>query len=175
MSLSLGKSFDRSISSRINFLEGHFNVTAFFNKRSTFLLFDVNQQGISSKNIKIKMYKNLFGSQFCELFLNLYSHRNHTLDIQNQFMGIKQDRQPYINFLFNETYVLSKMKIEEDSKKEVEDKLNLYGFFLNDYVNEFIFILAERQNIQPKLRKKIVRTTGLQIATSDALHFFESI
>jgi hypothetical protein len=47
--------------------------------------------------------------------------------------------------------------------------LNIYGFTLNAYQNEFIYIITERQNIVKKLNRKIVRTSGVQIATSSAL------
>jgi hypothetical protein len=36
-------------------------------------------------------------------------------------------------------------------------------------MNEFIFLLTERQNIVRKFSRKIVRTSGLQIATSQAI------
>ena len=48
-------------------------------------------------------------------------------------------------------------------------KLTIYGFTLNSFMSEFVFILAERQNIDNKLNKKMVRTSGIQISTSSAI------
>lgn len=172
MSLSLGKSFDRSYALRIPFLDSNYNLTTYFNKKSTFLLFDLDHEGNMQKNVKIRMFKNLYSSKFCESFLKLHNFRKNTLDIQNQFEGIKEEYYSQVSFLFNETVILS--KVTTDDGRELEDTLTFYGFFLNDYVNEYAFVLAERQNIQPKLKRKIVRTTGVQLATSDSLHFLEA-
>jgi hypothetical protein len=68
----------------------------------------------------------------------------------------------------NETLNLSKIEIDED--KTLFDCLNIYGFTLNSYQNEFIFLITERQNIVKKLSRKIVRTSGIQIGTSQAIH-----
>ena len=53
--------------------------------------------------------------------------------------------------------------------KNVFDVLMLYGFTISNYSNEFIFLLCERQNIIKKLGKKVVRTSGVQIATTPAI------
>jgi len=45
----------------------------------------------------------------------------------------------------------------------------IYGLTLSTCENEIIFLIAERQNISSKLRKKIVRTSAIQIATTNAL------
>jgi hypothetical protein len=46
---------------------------------------------------------------------------------------------------------------------------------MNNYHGEFVFLLAERQNIVTKLERKIVRTTGIQISTSVALNSLDEI
>ena len=43
MALKLGKSFDRNYNIRIPFLTGFYDIGIFFNKKSTFLLFSVDQ------------------------------------------------------------------------------------------------------------------------------------
>ena len=169
MSLTLGKLFDRNYIMRVPFLDGNYNIGTFFNKRSTNLLFSVEPdfENTSSKfGVKINMFKNLKSSKFCETFLNLHNFRKNTLDIMNQFDDIKADYSYEIGFIFNESLKLAKIDI---NGKDVYDTLNLYGFTMNSYSNEFIFIIAERQNILKKLGKKMVRTTGIQVSTSNAL------
>ncbi|MHA1814907.1 MAG: hypothetical protein ACTSX1_02795 [Candidatus Heimdallarchaeaceae archaeon] len=167
MSLKLGKQFDRNYNMRISFQRGFYDIGIFYNKQSTFLLFSVDQNSRGDgSGAKINMFKNLESSKFCETFLELHNYRKNTLDILNQFKCIKPEYYHEISFVFNETINLSKIDIDD---KILFDCLNIYGFTLSSYINEFIFILTERQNIAKRFGKKIVRTSGLQIATSQSL------
>jgi len=174
MSLTLGKIFNRSYHLRIPFLDSNYNIGVFFSKKSSFLLFDIkpdNSGELSYKrNVKINMYKNLSSSKFCETFLSLHNYKKETLDIVNQFENVKPEYYNEVNFILNETLTLSKINLED---RELFDKVTIYGFTLSAYVNEFVFLIAERQNIVRRLRRKIVRTTALQIATTPALSLLE--
>ena len=66
--------------------------------------------------------------------------------------------------------ILSKIEVND---KELLDLLNIYVFTLNPYQNEFVFLLTERHNILKRLGKKVVRTSGLQIATSSSLQLLD--
>lgn len=170
MALTLGKLFDRNYTMQISFLDGHYNIGTFFNKRSTNLLFSVDADfdDMPTKyGVKINMFKNLKSSKFAETFLNLHNFKKSTLDITNQFENIKDEYTHDISFILNETLKLSKIDIDG---RVLYDVLNLYGFTMNVYNNEFIYIIAERQNILKKLGKKMVRTTAVQISTSNALN-----
>ena len=170
MALTLGKSFNRNYNMRLSFLDGYYNIGVYFNKRSTFLLFKIEPDFSKVTNqkhgVKINMFKNLESSKFCETFINLHNYKKNTLDIINQFENIKPEYYHEISFLFNETLTLSRTEIDD---KTLFDTLTIYGFTLNSFMNEFIFILAERQNIDNKLNKKMVRTSGMQISTSSAI------
>lgn len=170
MSLKMGKTFDRCYNIRLPFLNGFYDIGVFFNKKSTFLLFSVdsNIKSDETHGIKVNMFKNLESSKFCETFLQLHNYRKNTLDILNQYKSIKPEYYQEVSFIMNETVTLSKIEIEEG--RFLFDSLNIYGFTLNSYVNEFVFLLTERQNIVKKLGRKIVRTSGIQIATGQALH-----
>ena len=170
MALTLGRSFDRNYEMQLPFLDGYYNVGIFFNKRSTFLLFKIDPDfsKVTNKNhgVKINMFKNLESSKFCETFINLHNYKKNTLDIINQFNNVKPEYYNEISFLFNESLTLSKTEIGD---KTLYDTLTIYGFTLNSFMSEFVFILAERQNIDNKLNKKMVRTSGIQISTSSAI------
>lgn len=170
MSLKLGKSFNRSYSLRLPILDGYYNVSIYFDKRSTFLLFRVDpdfSDSLFKHNIKINMYKNLESSKFCETFISLHNYRKNTLDISNQFEKIKDEYTHDISFILNETITLSKIELYD---KDVFDTLNIYGFTLNSYIEEFVFIITERHNVMKRIGKKVVRTSGLQISTTPALN-----
>jgi hypothetical protein len=173
MSLKLGKSFNRSYNLRISILDGFYNVGIYFDKKSTFLLFRLDPDFSDSSfkhNIKINMFKNLESSKFCETFIKLHNYRKNTLDISNQFEKIKDEYTHDVSFVLNETIILSKLELRD---KDVFDTLNIYGFTLNSYIDEFIFILTERHSIMRRLEKKIVRTSGVQIATTPALDMLD--
>ena len=169
MGLKLGKSFDRNYNLRLPFLNGFYDIGIFFNKRSTFLLFSVDPvlNEADTGGVKVNMFKNLESSKFCETFIELHNFRKNTLDILNQFKYIKPEYYHEVSFILNETINLSKIEIDD---KTLFDCLNIYGFTLNSYRGEFIYIITERQNIVRKLNRKIVRTSGIQIGTSQALH-----
>ena len=173
MSLKLGKSFNRCYNLRISILDGYYNIGVFFDKKSTFLLFRVDPDFSDSSfkhNVKINMFKNLESSKFCETFIKLHNYRKNTLDISNQFERIKDEYTHDVSFILNETITLSKLQLHD---KDVFDTLNIYGFTLNSYIDEFVFILTERHSVMKRLGKKIVRTSGLQIATTPALNILD--
>ena len=173
MPLTLGKSFNRNYRLRIPFLDGNYDIGIFFNKKSTLLLFSIDPVFYDSefkRNIKVNMFKNLESSKFCETFLNLHNYRKSTLDISNQFENIKPEYYSDLSFVFNESLTLSKVEV---GQRTFYDQLNIYGFTMNSYMEEYIFLITERHNIVKRLGKKIVRTSGIQIATTPALNFLD--
>lgn len=171
MSLVLGKSFDRSYNMRIPFLDGYYDLGVFFSKKSSFLLFSIDSAFTSLKRgTKINMFKNLEASVFCETFLKLHNYRKNTLDIINQFDSVRSEYDSYITMCMNEGVTIQKVQVND---KEFFDNLTIYGFTITSHFNEFIFVIAERQNIIKRLDKKIVRSTGLQIATTSSLQILQ--
>lgn len=173
MALKLGKSFNRSYNLRLPVLDGYYNIGLYYDKKSTFLLFRVDPDFSHSsfkRNVKINMFKNLEQSKFCETFIDLHNYRKNTLDISNQFDKIKDDYTHDVLMTLNESVTLSKVELHD---KDLFDRLNIYGFTLNSYIEEFVFIIAERHNILKRLGKKIVRTSGVQIATTPALELLD--
>jgi len=171
MPLELGKSLDRSFNLRIPFLNGFYKIGIFFHKNSNFLLFradpDFPNSSVERHGLKINMFKNLETSKFCESCLQLHNYRGENLDISNQFDRIKDDYHNEVIFIFNEAITLSKYKVEN---KEYFSQVMFYGLTISGYESEFIFIIAERQHIMSKLKRKVVRTTAIQLATTNSLN-----
>lgn len=174
--LTLGKALNRKYSIRLPFLDGYYNIDVFFHKNTNFLLFaiepDFSESIKKQKGVKVKMFKNIESSLFCSVFLNTHRYINDNLDILNQFKNFKTLAKNEVDTVLNETITLSKTKI--DREKYLIDLLNIMGFSLNYHKNEFIFLLAERQCVSKHLRKKIVRTSALQIATSQSFSYLNS-
>lgn len=172
MSLKLGKSFNRQYNVRVPILDGYYNLKIYFDRKSTFLLFgvepDFSSDSTFKHNVKVNMFKNLESSKFCEVFIDLHNYRKSSLDIVNQFDKINDYYTDDISFVINESIVLSKIVVDE---KELYDTLNIYGFTMNPCREEFIFLITERHNIIKKLNKKIVRTSGIQLATTPSIEY----
>lgn len=177
MSLTLGKQLDRCYSLRLPFLDAYYNISIFFHKKSTQVLYNIdpdfsNSQITDSNSVRVNMFKNLSGSKFCECFLDLHNFKKSTLDIINQFHGIKPKFSADISFILNESLNLSKVDLDD---RTLFDTLTIYGFTLVPYTGEYIFLISERQNINKQLGKKLVRTTGLQIGTNRSLEFVNDL
>ncbi len=166
MSLSLGKSFNRNYNIRLPFLNAFYDIGLFFNTKSSFLLFSVGSSSSYFKEpIKINMFKNLEASKFCETFLDLHQYRGKNLDIMNQVKSIKDEQVGECIQILNENINISKYT---QNDKSFFDALNIYCYTISGYENNIFFLIAERQHIVSRISKKIVRTTGIQIATNIA-------
>lgn len=174
MSLTLGKQFDRNYNLRIPFLDSFCNIYIFFSKKSPLVLYNINQDDkhLNEQSTQVRMFKNLSGSTFCETFLTLHNYRKNNLDIINQFDNIKSEFSSEILFICNESINLSKIKIED---RTLFDTLTVYGFTLASYLNEYIFIISERQYIDQNINKKIVRTSGIELGTSNSFEYIKDI
>lgn len=174
MSLTLGKLFDRNYNLRVSFLDGFYNIGVFFNRKSDFVLFSAEpsfNNNSSTASAKINMFKNLEASTFCDTFLKLYTFKNNNLDILNQFHNIKEEFQDDVIFTFNEAITLGKVKVQD---RELYDTITVYGFTMVSAFDEFLFVIAERQNIKPQFGKKKVRTSAMQIATDNSIELINS-
>jgi len=162
--LRLGNKLNRSYSIRLPFNNGFYNLTVFLNKATTFSLFGIDADfGETSKSRgMVKMFKNIEASKFCETFIKLHNFKKDTLDIVNQYDCIKPEYTSDINLILNETITMSKIRVND---KDVFDTMNIYGFTILPYIEEYFFLIAERHAILKKMGKKVVRTTGLQIST----------
>lgn len=180
MSLRLGNKLNRSYSIRLPFNNGFYNITIFLNKGSTFSLFGVEsdfqpkqlpqlQSQVNTPGM-VKMFKNIEASKFCEIFIKLHNFKKETLDILNQYDSIKPEYTGDVSMILNETITMSKIKIQD---KDIFDTMNLYGFTILPYVEEYFFMIAERHSIMKKLGKKVVRTIGLQIATPTTIKLLD--
>lgn len=173
MSLTLGKIFDRSYNFRVNINDSEKNIGIFFTKHNSFVLFDIpKDDNAAQTGCIIRTFKNLKESTFASNFLDLHDFNGKNLDIRNQYNNIKSDYKNDIRNHINESIILSKYNI---NNSDVYDSLVVYGFCLSCYTDDFLFLIAERQFIHKKLERKIVTSTGLQIATPSGIQFLEEL
>lgn len=173
MSLTLGKIFDRSYNVRVSINSSEKNIGVFFTRHNSFVLFDIpKDENAEQTGCIIRTFKNLKESMFVSTFLDMHDFTAKNLDIRNQYNNIKQTYKNDIRNSINETVIMSKIKLNND---DIYDSLVLYGFTLSCYSEDFLFLIAERQFIHRRLERKIVTSTGLQIATPSGLEFLDEL
>jgi len=176
MALTLGKDVNRSYNLRLPFMDQHVNIGVYFNKFSNLVLFKVDKDSDVSKKVlgvKINFFKNIALSKFANNILDLHNYKNKHIDILNQYIDIKDKYKNEIRNNITENIYLSKYTINED--KDIYESLTLYGFCLNTFPWEYIYIIAERQHIVKKMEKKFVRSTAMQIGVSNSLEFLDQL
>lgn len=165
--VTFGSRLNRSYSLYFPFLGEYITVTVFFSKANSSLAFKTtpryNEQDRDSKLV-VSTYKDLKQSIFSSTFLDIKDFKSENLDIRSQFSNILPDFKEKIQYVSNESIKLSKVQTDNGT---FENLLFLYAFTFNDYVDDFLYLLAERQHIDTILNKKIVRTSAIQISTPD--------
>lgn len=177
MGLTLGKDLNRSYKLRLPFLDKSIDIEIFFNSFSNIVLFKVDEnRNFSNKDVygvKINFFKNIRLSPFAGNILNLHNYRNTHIDISNQYVEIKDEFKDEIRNNLNENIYLAKYTI--DNNKDIYESLTFYGFILTSFTDEYIYLISERQHIIKKLEKKIVRSTALQIGTTQSIDFLNQL
>jgi len=165
--VTFGNRLNRSYSLYFPFLGEYITITVFFSKANASIAFKTtpryNEQDRDSKLI-VSTYKDLKQSIFASTFLDIKDFKSENLDIRSQFSNILPDYKEKIQYASNESIKLSKVQTDNGT---FENLLFLYAFTFNDYVDDFLYLLAERQHIDTVLNKKIVRTASIQIATPE--------
>ena len=165
--LKLGSSLNREYRIRFSFLDGFCNLGIFTNPKKLLVLFSLNSEVIDVYP-KVQMNRNLRANLFCEKCINLYSYQSKSLDIKNQFNGIKKEHDSIISQTMNETIVISKINL---NNKVLSNQLEIFGFTIIGFESEYLYVIAERQLINMERQKKIVRTCGIEIASSEAIDY----
>jgi len=163
----LGNKLNRLYSLHLPFETEYCDISVVFNKSNCFIGFNLDQKTyLRSRNDEIKstIFTDLTNSSFASCFLDLRDFKSKTLDIKRQFNNILPQFKDKIHYETNETIKLSKVQTPQG---KFESCLFIYVFRLTDYGNNFLFTLVERQHIDVVLDRKIVRTSGIQLCSSD--------
>jgi hypothetical protein len=169
--LTFGSKFNRSFGIHLPFRDIYTSTTVFFNKTNTYIGFVTDSkisQMCRNDEVKTQIYKDLKQSSFANTFLDIQNMKTPNLDIRNQFCNVLPKHRQKIQYLGNETIKLA--KVEAPNGKTFESCLYVYILGFSDYEGDFLYFLAERQHIDVSINKKLVRTSALQISTTDCLH-----
>lgn len=138
--------------------------TILFNKQSSALQFSINTnfEGFKEK-VYVTMYRNLDDCKFCQTFFQLQSVKDERYDYRFKFSGM--------NRLFEkDIFRFSKEKLDlqlpEVHNKSTNNYLLVLGWKLYDIEDDLIFFFVQRRCYNNISRMNILRTMGLQFATS---------
>lgn len=167
--LTLGSKLNRCYDIHLPFSGTYIDVGIFFNKTNTYIGFNTDRKignMIKEGSVKTNIYKDLRQSSFASNFLDIRDTRTPNLDVRCQFNNIQKPFKEKIHYVANETIKLAKI---ESANKKFESCLYVYVFGFSDYEGDFLYFLAERQHIDVPTNKKLVRTSALQISTTECI------
>lgn len=174
--MSNNTEFNRNYNITIPFLGENINIGIFAHTKSPDMKIDVDHD-FESKNVhgvKIMRYSNIATSDFCDIFVKLNNYEHDKLSIVNQFSGIKEKYKHLneLHYIFNEDIKFSKHHFS--TEHATFDQFMIFCFGFNVLPEEYIFMIAERQCILTNIKKKIVRTTAIQIANSKSIDYLKT-
>ena len=141
--------------------------TILFNKQTSALQFNVDTHSeiIQSGNVVTSMYRNLEDCKFCQTFFHLESTKDDNYDYRFKFAGINKQFERNV-------FRFSKEKLDlqiPDQKKSTNNYLLVLGWKIYDMGDDLIFYFVQRRCYNNISRMNILRTMGLQFATSRGL------
>ena len=165
----LSQSMQRKYSIKLHFRESSFiSIYCLFNKTDVATRFFIpDAKDMNNAGFAFKYHKNISSCEFFNKNLVLNSSSNEKYDIQNQFHSIKD--QDLCRLITNETLVLGKTKSGSGS---YEQSANIYVFRDMLPLKYVYYVVFERQFIDQKIQKKIVRSIGLELRDEAAENSF---
>lgn len=165
--ITFGSKFNRRYSIYFPLFDDNIVLEIFFNRNNPNVAFSLDKNTYNQikddDNICYNLYGDITNSSFSN-FLVIENIKTTYLDIVNQFSDVKNEYKDRIQYLTNESIKVCRVNTKNG---EFDSMLYMYGFTCADFLNEYLFLIAERQHIDNKLNKKIVRSYGLQLCYRD--------
>lgn len=173
----LNEKYNRAYSVKVRFESNELELNVFYNKSNLYTAFTIDQsiyEKAKRGNYTNLIFFDINKSIFCKTFLNTRNFYTNTMDVKNQFVNIMPHHRDIINCEFDETIILGKQKVTWN-KIPQDNSISVRLFRLCLYENNFFYLIAERQLIDPVLHKKIVRTSAYQLGTSESTKYISGI
>ena len=173
----LNDKFNREYTLKLNFLNRDCELSVFFNKNNLYTAFSLDQATYEKNKKKSNssiIFFDLNKSLFAKTFLDLKNFNTNNIDIKNQYSSIYSQHRDIVSREFYENIVLDTTKVSWHNQLQ-DNSIKLNIFRLSLYESDFLFLLCERQLIDPVLGKKIIRTSGYQLSNDNAIKYINSI
>lgn len=173
----LNDKYNREYTLKLNFLNRDCELSVFFNKNNLYTAFSLDQATYEKNKKKSNssiIFFDLNKSLFAKTFLDLKNFNTNNIDIKNQYNSIFSQHRDIVSREFYEYIVLDTTKVSWHNQLQ-DNSIKLNIFRLSLYEPDFLFLLCERQLIDPVLGKKIIRTSGYQLSNDNAIKYINSI
>ena len=163
----LSQALQRKYSVKLQFRESSWiNFYCLFNKNDINMRFFIpDAKDMQRAGFTFQYYKDIVTCPFIENNLILNTISNDKFQIVNQFHEIKDHETCKI--VLNESIVLGKVKSGANS---YEQSANIYVFLDSKMPSKSCYyIIFERQFIDPRIQKKVVKSIGLELKDSERL------
>lgn len=173
----LNDKFNREYTLKLKFLNRDCELSVFFNKNNLYTAFSLDQATYEKNKKKSNssiIFFDLNKSLFAKTFLDLKNFSTNNIDIKNQYSSIYSQHRDIVSREFYENIVLDTTKVSWHNQLQ-DNSIKLNIFRLSLYESDFLFLLCERQLIDPVLGKKIIRTSGYQLSNDNAIKYINSI
>ena len=155
----LNDKFNREYTLKLKFLNRDCELSVFFNKNNLYTAFSLDQATYEKNKKKSNssiIFFDLNKSLFAKTFLDLKNFNTNNIDIKNQYSSIYSQHRDIVSREFYENIVLDTTKVSWHNQLQ-DNSIKLNIFRLSLYESDFLFLLCERQLIDPVLGKKIIR------------------
>jgi len=152
-----------------------------FDKRSSGLEVQYTTKSplITSKQVKVRLHRDLRNCMFCRTFFNLESLEDDKHDYRCRFDSIKPMFKntvfPFCSEILDlktssdnerlSSSDLYKNHNSEDYYKYITNYINIVGFKVFDFESDLIYIFVERKIFNVITRTQVIRTMGIQMTT----------
>ena len=174
MNADKSKNFNRSINYLLDFKKKEFNLNILFNKHNTYTAYHIDKSSfnhLKNKN-SINVCFDLRKSNFCNTFLDICDMDTDNCNLKSTFNGIFTQHKDILYYDVKETIILDKV-IQGDSF--IENKLDINILKLYKFPNDFLFCILNRQCVNEKYRKRIVRSSYFSLYSRNVSHYLISL
>lgn len=161
--------YNRAYCLKFRFENNESDLSIFYNKENTYTAFNLDQttyERTKRKGYSTAIFFDLNKSLFSETFLDLRNFKTQSIDVRNQYCGILPQHRNIIQCEFTEKIILGTSKVTWD-KVPQNNSLTISLLRLSLYEESFIYVVCERQLIDPVMGRKIIRTSSYQLENDE--------
>jgi len=150
------------------------NIAILFSKKNSALevQYDTKSPIIVTKNIKVRLHRNLNNCMFASTFFKMENLQNNDYDYMSRFVGLNKK---YENILLQSSAEKWDLRTETEYKtKDNSNYIFVSGWNLYDYSLDLLYYLVQRKFFNTITRTTIIRSVGIQLGTDKGFKILQN-